>query len=233
MTHPVTDRATTGSPAHYKLRYPGSWWYLDLDPSTRDASIRRRIEHQAKGVAQLSRERLDGLIRDTRRIAREAYARGALQASGMVRFPGGDTMLSATSVVVRMPVPEGAPDDLAEVLFGAGLQAGGPQSSGYPPRQVDLIELPEVGPVGRIASVEDIDYRGKPVRTALLHTLFPIPDRREYLLVSSSTPNVELKDQFFEVFDAIAGTLRFVAVKNKGTTVPAAPSPQGADENGK
>lgn len=216
MTHPVTDRAT-GEPAHYKLRYPGSWWYLDLDPSTRDASIRRRIEHQAKGIPQLSRERLDGLIRDTRRTAREAYGRGALQAAGMVRFPGGDAMLSATSVVLRMPVPDDQSADLAEVLFGAGMQAGGPQSSGYPPREVELVELPKVGPVGRIASVEDIDYKGKPVPTALLHTLFPIPGRREYLLVSSSTPNVDLKDQFFEVFDAIAGTLRFVEVKSRAT----------------
>ncbi|MFC8130110.1 hypothetical protein [Streptomyces sp. NPDC057302] len=216
MTQPVTDRAT-GAPAHYKLRYPGSWWYLDLDPSSRDASIRRRIEHQAKGFPQLSRERLDGLIRDTRRTAREAYSRGALQAAGMVRFPGGDAMLSATSVVLRMPVPEDQSADLAEVLFGAGMQAGAPQSSGYPPREVELLELPGVGPVGRIASVEDIDHKGTPVRTALLHTLFPIPDRREYLLVSSSTPNVELKDQFFEVFDAIAGTLRFVEIKDKRT----------------
>ncbi|MFC9858103.1 MULTISPECIES: hypothetical protein [unclassified Streptomyces] len=232
MTHPVTDRAT-GAPAHYKLRFPGSWWHLDLDPSTRDASIRRRIEHQAKGVPQLSRERLDGLIRDTRRTAREAYARGALQASGMVRFPGGDSMLTATSVVLRMPVPEDEPADLAEVLFGASMLAGDPQSGGYPPREVELLELPEVGPVGRIASVEDIDYRGTPVRTALLHTLFPIPDRREYLLVSSSTPNVDLKDQFFEVFDAIAGTLRFVGTDGEGTAGPAAQSPQGTDENGK
>ncbi|MGW2343700.1 hypothetical protein [Streptomyces sp. NPDC001661] len=222
MTHPVTDRAT-GAPAHYKLRFPGSWWYLDLDPNTRDASIRRRIEHQAKGVPQLSRERLDTLVRDTRRIAREAHAQGALQAAGMARFPGGDTMISATSVVLRMPVPEDQSADLAEVLFGAGLQAGGPQSSGYPPREVSLVELPGVGAVGRISSVEDIDYKGRPVPTALLHTLFPIPNRREFLLVSSSTPNVELREQFFEVFDAIAGTVRFVEVK----------SPQGTDENGK
>lgn len=151
----------------------------------------------------------------------------------MARFPGGDAMLSATSVVLRMPVPEDQSADLAEVLFGASMQAGDPQSSGYPPREVDLLELPDVGPVGRIASIEDIDYKGTPVRTALLHTLFPIPDRREYLLVSSSTPNVELKDQFFEVFDAIAGTLRFVEVKSKGTAVPAAQGPQGTDENGK
>lgn len=209
MTHPVTDR-TPGAPAHYKLRFPGSWWYLDLDPNTRDASIRRRIEHQAKTAPQLSREKLDGLIRETRRAAREAHARGALQAAGMVAFPGGDALLSATSVLVRLPVPEDQSADLADVLVGAGLTATGPQGSGNPPREVDLLELPGAGPAGRIASVEDIDVKGTPVRTAVLHTLFPIPGRREYLVLTSSTPNVELKDQFFEVFDAIAGTLRFV-----------------------
>lgn len=68
---------------------PRSWWHLDLDPSTRDANTRRSTEEQAQRVTRFSRERLDGLIRTTRRTAREAYAQGALRAAGVVRFPEG------------------------------------------------------------------------------------------------------------------------------------------------
>lgn len=221
------DGGTVSPPVHYKLRFPGSWWYLDLDPNTRDASIRRRIEHQAKAAPRLSREKLDGLIRETRRTAREAHARGALQAAGMVAFPGGESLLSATSVLVRMPVPEDQSADLGDVLAGAGLIPGGGQAGGGPRRKVDLLERPGFGPAGRIASVEDIDVKGTPVRTALLHTFFPLPGRREYLVLTSSTPNVALKDQFFDVFDAIAETLRFVDPDDTDE------GPRGTDETGK
>ncbi|MFF8373611.1 hypothetical protein ACF05W_33030 [Streptomyces lydicus] len=87
MTQPVTERPE-GAPAGYTLRFPDSWWQLDLDPSTRDASIRRRIEDQVKQAPQLSREQVDALIRTTRRTAREAHAQGALRASGNGAGPG-------------------------------------------------------------------------------------------------------------------------------------------------
>lgn len=47
------------------------------------------------------------------------------------------------------------------------------------------------------------------VRTALMHTVVPVPNSRDFLVVSSSTPNLSLVDAFFDVFDAISGTVRF------------------------
>jgi hypothetical protein len=81
---------------------------------------------------------------------------------------------------------------------------------GTPANRAEVIELPEVGPVGRVTQIEDVDYWGRgTVRTALMHTVVPVPHSRDFLVVSSSTPNIGLTDAFFDVFDAISGTVRF------------------------
>jgi hypothetical protein len=208
MTHPVTEQ-----PAGYTVRFPDSWWHLDLDPNTRDASIRRRIESQVRKAPQLSREQVDALIRSTRRTAREAHAQGALRASGMLRIlqaGSGPLVLSATTVVLRMSVPEDQSEDLADLVVAAGMQLGTEaEGTGLPPGEVEVVELPEVGPVGRITRIQDVDYNGTPVPTAVHHTLIPVPNSRDYLVLAGSTPNVDLADQFYEVFDAIAESFRF------------------------
>ncbi|GFE23633.1 hypothetical protein RB199_27250 [Streptomyces libani] len=241
MTQPVTERSE-GAPAGYTLRFPDSWWHLDLDPSTRDASIRRRIESQVKKAPQLSREQVDALIRSTRRIAREAHAQGALRASGMLRIlpaGSGPLVLSATTAVLRISVPEGQAEDLADLVVAAGMQLGtAAEGTGLPPGEVELVELPHVGAAGRISRIEDVDHQGKPVPTAMRHTLIPVPNSRDYLVLASSTPNVDLADQFYEVFDAIAESFRFEdPAGTSGAADPAAEAagggPMGEADKGK
>ncbi|MFE3886679.1 hypothetical protein ACFXPQ_27870 [Streptomyces lydicus] len=241
MTHPVTERPE-GAPAGYQLRFPDSWWHLDLDPSTRDASIRRRIESQVKKAPQLTREQVDGLIRTTRRTAREAHAQGALRASGMLRIlkaGSGPLVLSATTVVLRMSVPEDQSEDLADLVVAAGMQLGTEaEGTGLPPGEVELVELPHVGAAGRISRIEEVDHQGTPVPTAVRHTLIPVPNSRDYLVLASSTPNVDLAEQFYEVFDAIAESFRFEdPAGTSGAANPAAEaaggSPMGEADKGK
>ncbi|MEU8993781.1 hypothetical protein ACGFSD_19445 [Streptomyces caniferus] len=231
MSEPTTEQPEAAAPAEYSLRFPDSWWHLDLDPSTRDASIRRRIEAQVEKAPQLTREQLDGLIRSTRRIAREAHAQGALRASGMIRIlraGGGPLVLSATAVVLRISIPEGESEDLADLVMAAGVQLGtDAESSGLPPGEVELVELPHVGVAGRISRIEDIDHHGKRVPTAVRHTLVPVPNSHDYLVLACSTPNVDLAEQFYEVFDAIAESLRFDGQAD--TTDAADPAAGAAD----
>ncbi|MER6844658.1 hypothetical protein [Streptomyces platensis] len=231
MTQPVTERPGT-APAGYTLRFPDSWWQLDLDPNTRDASIRRRIEDQVKLAPQLSREQVDGLIRSTRRTAREAHAQGALRASGMLRIlraGSGPLVLSATMVVLRISVPEEQSEDLADLVVAAAMQLGTEaEGSGLPPGEVELVELPGVGAAGRITRIEEVDYQGTRVPTAVRHTLIPVPNSRDYLVLAGSTPNVDLAEQFYEVFDAIAESFRFD--DPAGTSGAADPAAEAAAE---
>ncbi|MFD8572375.1 hypothetical protein [Streptomyces sp. NPDC057694] len=213
MTVPATEQPEAAAPAEYSLRFPDSWWHLDLDPSTRDASIRRRIEAQVEQAPQLTREQLDGLIRSSRRTAREAYAQGALRAAGMLRIlraGSGPLVLSATTVVLRISVHEDDAEDLADVVMAAAVQIGTEaEGTGLPTGEVELVELPHAGAAGRITRIEEVDYQGTRVPTAVRHTFVPVPNTHDYLVLSSSTPNVDLAEQFYEVFDAIAESLRF------------------------
>ncbi|WP_405591337.1 hypothetical protein [Streptomyces sp. NBC_01092] len=210
----MTDTAVKASPAaaprHFTVRYPDSWWKLDLDPSTRDAAIRRAVAEQVKGM-QVDRARLDAAVRDARSRARAAHARGALQIAGMIAFTDRDESLTANVVVMRVSPPEGHSSDLAELLLPVALEnAKNPLGRGTSANTAELIEVPGLGTVGRVTQIEDIDYYGRgTVRTALMHTAVPVPHSRDLLVITCATPNLSLVDAFFDVFDAVSGTLRF------------------------
>src|SRR4030095_2208961 len=100
MAQPALAKPPPSAPSAYALRFPASWWNFDLDPSTRDASIRRRI---LAGVDEQKADRalLDSMVRAARKAAREAHARGALQLAGMFQVMDDGSPLIATTMVLR------------------------------------------------------------------------------------------------------------------------------------
>ncbi|MFI1170335.1 hypothetical protein [Streptomyces melanogenes] len=211
MTQAAGTTESVRAPGQFTLSYPDTWWTLDLDAQTRDAAIRRKIEAQAPGD-DVDRELLDALIRATRKTAREAHAQGALQVAGMIQFTESGAVLSATALVMRVTPPEDSSTDLAELLIPVALKnADNPMGRGTRANRVEMVELSGVGAVGRATSIEDIDYWGRgTVRTATMHTVVPVPHSRDFLVISCLTPNLSLVDAFFDLFDAISGTLRFL-----------------------
>ncbi|MCX4585350.1 hypothetical protein [Streptomyces sp. NBC_01481] len=210
MTQTAGTAPPAAAPRHFTIRYPDSWWKLDLDPGTRDAAIRRAVQAQAEGF-QVERTMLDTMIRSARKTAREAHARGAVQAAGMIQFTDNAEALTATTIVMRVVTPEDHSSDLSELILPVALKnAKNPLGKGTSANTAEVIELPGIGSVGRVTHIEDVDYLGRgTVRTALMHTVVPVPNSRDFLVVSSSTPNLSLVDAFFDVFDAISGTVRF------------------------
>ncbi|MEU6845329.1 hypothetical protein ABZ930_25970 [Streptomyces sp. NPDC046716] len=206
---PVGERPP-GAPARYTLRYPSSWSHLDLDPNTRDVAIRRRVEEQAEGV-DVDRETMDTLIRDTRRSAREAFAQGALQVGYLLGFLQDGSTLNATAMVLRTSIPDGEPTDLTQMMLAAGVRNSRTSVGRHSElNRVEIMELPEVGSVGRMTSLEDFDYFGQAtVRTAVHQVVIPVPKSRDLMVLAGTTPNITLADRFFDVFDAVAETFRF------------------------
>lgn len=221
MTH-ADAPPREGPPSRYALRFPSSWWHLDLDPHTRDAAIRRRVEASVaearaagtpgeSGAPETDREQVDALVRMARRTAREAHAQGALQAAGLFQFLSDGSTLSATTVVARTTAPEGASTDLTELLVPVALRnAKNPLGRDAAASSTEIVTLSHAGSAGRVTAVEDIDYYGRAtVRTAVRHTVVPVPESRDFLVISSSTPNLGLMNEFFEVFDVISDSLAF------------------------
>ncbi|MFG2895346.1 hypothetical protein [Streptomyces sp. NPDC048248] len=229
----ISDQRPPGAPARYTLRYPSTWSHLDLDPHTRDVALRRRIEEQAESMRakgkEVPRELVDELIRNTRKSAREAYAQGALQVGSLIAFLSDSSPLSATAMVLRTRIPEGESTDLADLMLAGGIHVNRTSPGrGSELNRVHIMELPEVGSVGRMTSLEDFDHKGPAlVRTAVHQVVIPVPSSRDLMVLVSTTPNINMAEKFFEVFDAIAATFRFHDSEDP---------PQNADagtENGK
>ncbi|RKN51978.1 hypothetical protein D7231_35440, partial [Streptomyces klenkii] len=69
------------------------------------------------------------------------------------------------------------------------------------------------GTAARTRGVEDIPVPGdtRTVRAVLMQTFIPVPgDQQAVALVSGSSQVLDLADSFFDVFDAITSTFRFI-----------------------
>ncbi|MET7503092.1 hypothetical protein [Streptomyces microflavus] len=210
-THTAAPRPAS-VPVRYLLGFPETWWNLDLDPSTRDGSIRRRVlaglEGSGAGPAVVDR-----MVRTARKSAREAHVRGALQLAGTFEVLEGGTTLIATTMVLRLAPPPDVVPDLSQLMLSYAVNnARNPlaRKSGGKGHRTDVIELPHAGTAGRVTYLEDVDFYGKGwARMAIMQTIVPVPETDEFIVIASTTPSLGLMDEFFGVFDAISNTFRF------------------------
>jgi hypothetical protein len=79
-------------------------------------------------------------------------------------------------------------------------------------RVIASAQVPHVGTVARVTGTEttrvtaDVD-----VKLLTMHTMMPVPGRPEdFLVVTLASPNLPLKDEVYDLFDAITSTFRFV-----------------------
>jgi hypothetical protein len=153
------------------------------------------------------------MVRAARKTAREARALGALQLAGMFEVMEDGSPLIATTMVLRVIPPEDASPKLSEMMISYALRnARNPLGRNTSGNQAEIIDLPHAGAAGRATSIEDVDFYGRgKVRMAIMQTVVPVPVSGDFLIIASATPNLNLMDEFFDVFDAIGGTLTFEA----------------------
>jgi hypothetical protein len=194
---------------HYYLRFPTTWWNLDLDPSTRDATIKRRILADVD-ERTVGRTAVDSMIREARRAARQAHALGALQLAGMFDFTDDGGTLMATTAVHRLITPPDTDVDLPELMVAYAVRNARLPLSKSSPGTADIVDLPYAGSAGRVTYVEDVELYGKGwSRMAVMVTVVKVPGGDDLLVIASTTPNLRLVEAFYQVFGAIAATLRF------------------------
>jgi hypothetical protein len=199
-TAPPTDR--------FQLTVPASWYVLELSPEAAEPALRAAVMSRV-GSEPGQRRRGRELIAELMKTVRTAQRRGAIYASGTFeRYAEGPVLASV--MVSAVTPPPGARGDLLAQLGRMRPRAAGNSDDTW--RDVLPVDLPEVGPAGRVIGVQDLPVTGEvAVRFVVMHTVIPIPDSDGALVVTCGSPNLPLAEALFDLFDAITGTFRFVA----------------------
>lgn len=198
----------------FSITVPDTWFEIDVDPATRDESIRRLVEDRVRGHQQMWEAR-HGITRILRQQARQAHDAGATYCACMAH-PTDDGPITASVVVSLVRGPVGASE--AEDRTGFLLERLTPV-----PRQDDddrftsvcTVDIPGVGVCARSYGVEDVeldDGTGS-IRTVFMQTMIPTPGFNKVFLVSASSPVVALAAELHDLFDAVTGTFRLVALE--------------------
>ncbi|MEU3184197.1 hypothetical protein ABZ707_08285 [Streptomyces sp. NPDC006923] len=191
----------------FLLNVPDSWTDIELSGAA-------LAEARAAALAQTDnpRERaaINDMFRQGREISRAARDHGALFASGTAALYD-DGLFMAYAMVFAVSTPEGQEMTLPVLSAQLGVSA----ANGRAPadRVISSVVVPEVGRVARITGTEETPLTADvSVKLLTMHTMMPVPGTtREYLVVTCASPNLPLKDEAYELFDAICGTFRFLS----------------------
>jgi hypothetical protein len=220
--------ATTAGPVRFRLLTPDNWYVLDLDPTTRNASIGRLVEERFgrtddPRLVQARRD-LTALLRGA---ARDAADSGAIYAALMDLLvadgSGEPVALSASLVAVVAPAPTDAdgnvltdPAALAVAMIAgelAEVMADESEVDSERPSEEDdrpqVVELP-TGAAVRLSRIGDsgpIGGSGGNVPSVQVQYFLPVPDSEQILILTFGTPNRNLRTEFEELFGQIAGSL--------------------------
>lgn len=197
----------------FAITVPDSWYELDLQPATRDESIRLLVEDRVRGNDELWAQRrpIAALVG---RHAAAAYDTGATYAACFV-MPTDDGPITGSVTVSLVPAPSpGAGEEAADLLARLSRQV--PRTGELDPYSLGtVVEIPTAGRCARAYGIEDARVEGGYVRTVFMQTAVPVavedgPDR--VFLISASSPVVPLWAELHDLFDAVTGTFRLVPI---------------------
>ncbi|WP_055526243.1 hypothetical protein [Streptomyces graminilatus] len=194
------------APDRFVLQVPESWPDADLSGESltamRAAALARTDDPRQKAT-------VNDMFRQGRELVRAARSHGALYGAGTVTLFD-DGVFMANVMVFAVTAPTGRELNLATL----SAQLGGSAAKGkaLSNRVVTAVEIPEVGTVARVTAVEEVpltaDVR---MRVLTMHTVIPVPATpRNYLLVTCTSPNLPLRTDVYDLFDAITHTFRYV-----------------------
>jgi len=190
------------APARQSLRVqlltPGDWTELDLNPSTRRASVRRAVRSAARHDPGLAGDgvRLMGLLDE---ISRGAHEAGAFYCASLVLGEAAAGVVVATALmqVSGGSVSARVDGDFSSAELCAGLASVISADPDWAGADVGVVALPLVGPAVRIC----ITAVG-----VFVQYIVPLRDGGQ-LLLSLSCPCAPYVATLTELFDAMAASL--------------------------
>ncbi|MCX4621825.1 MULTISPECIES: hypothetical protein [Streptomyces] len=200
----------------FRIKVPESWWEFDVRPESRDDSIHRMVSERVRAHPELEPHR-DTFVSFLRKAAADAWKSGALYCGCMAESFGGDTPItgSVTVSLVGGRTSKGDPLPTDPEAVTAQLAVKEARREGDSWRKVTTVDIPGVGPAARTYGIEDVrvpgDELGRTIRAVLMQTFIPVPGQEgKVALVAGSSQVLDLAESFFDIFDAITSTFRFV-----------------------
>ncbi|NKI42408.1 hypothetical protein [Streptomyces physcomitrii] len=203
MTEPHEASAT---PADYRLLLPEGWFRLALEEERRAASVEALVDRQLRGADHLAYLRPQ-LRAELMARAEESYRGGGIELYLSLQQAGALTIPASLLVTLLRPEPGRALprlDDLAQELA----------AEAQPGREVSM-EKTAAGRALRVRReirTEEETQQGEKQEQYAFDSVtvdyqLDIPGGQGQLLLTFSTPLVQLAEAMTELFDAIGGSL--------------------------
>ncbi|OJF13491.1 hypothetical protein [Couchioplanes caeruleus] len=206
------------SAQRFLLNVPDLWDQVDLSG---EELARTRARALSMTDDPRQRMRINDMFRQGREISRAARRQGALLATGTATVYD-EGLFMAYGMVFAVTTPRG--QELTLPVLSA--QLGISSATGVAPkdRVISSAEVPHVGTVARVTGTEttrltaDVD-----VKLLTMHTMMPVPGQTgDFLVVTMASPNLPLRNEVYDLFDAITSTFRFLT--DDGEPVEVAPT---------
>ena len=190
----------------FLLNVPDLWDEIDLSG---EQLARTRGRALAMAGSPRERARINDMFRQGREVSRAARRQGALLSTGTATFYD-EGLFMAYGMVFAITTPPGKELTLPVLTKQLGVSS----STGVAPkdRVIASAHLPHVGTVARITGTETTRLTADiNVKLLTMHTMMPVPGRPEdFLVVTLASPNLPLRNEVYDLFDAITSTFRFL-----------------------
>jgi hypothetical protein len=189
----------------FALDIPQSWKEVDLAggdlATSRATSLAGTDDPRTKAT-------INDMYRQGRELLRSARKHGAVYCAGTATMYD-EGLFMGYVMVFAVGTPEGYELTLPVLSQQLGVNDGGKVPSD---RVIASAAVPGVGRVPRVTGTEETDVVADlKMKLLVMHTMMPVPNReREYLVVTCASPNLPLKEEVYDLFDAITGSFRFL-----------------------
>ncbi|WP_258574458.1 hypothetical protein [Streptomyces shenzhenensis] len=209
VTATVGSTRTPASPADYRLLLPDGWFRVRIDPEGRTRSIDALVDRKFEGVdnaPHLKRQLRDELLAQ----ATAAYQDGGIELYLSLQQAGPLTIPASLLVTLVRPAPGTAQPDPAELArrLAAGMDAEATVvelAAGTTVRVRRATGRPGTpAPAGAPGSADEV------LPSVTVDYQLPVPGTAAYLLLTFSTPLLQIADAMVELFDAVAGSLTWL-----------------------
>jgi hypothetical protein len=214
---PVDSDSAPAPVVDVRVVLPDHWWVIPLQPQqARDRSVERLVERQFAGIDDQPLLRADTRRQLLTHAEKAASSDARLLALCLLQIAGAPVPASLVVHWIDLPAdPQRRPGDGAQLLTLQTELEPTPSASPTPGFALDLAHL-SAGKVLRRVYESHAELEGaEPTPSLVADYWLERPDGAGLVQLAFGTPMVPLREPMLELFDAVAGALRWVTEGEK------------------